>query len=199
MKTLISFGVLFSLVPTFALAAERVPAAAADSTEVAVGYTYLRANAPPGQCDCFSMNGGSVSIAQPFKAGSLESGTFAMVFDATLTHAANISASGYDLTLSTYTLGVRYRPLPTSRWSPFGQVLLGASHATGSLVEGDTPAARDASLKFASVVGAGIDRWVGDRWSVRVLEVDYVLTTYSNRTNDRQNNLRVTVGAAYHF
>jgi hypothetical protein len=26
-----------------------------------------------------------------------------------------------------------------------------------------------------------------------------VLTTYSNRTNDRQNNLRVTVGAAYHF
>jgi outer membrane immunogenic protein len=54
-------------------------------TEVAVGYTYIRSNAPPGECDCFSMNGGSIFIAQPVRSGS-----FALAFDATIAHASNI-------------------------------------------------------------------------------------------------------------
>lgn len=173
--------------------------AQAQSTEIAADYTYIRANAPPGECDCFSMNGGSLSVAQPFKAGSLPPGSLAFVLDATFAHASSISHADYSLTLSTYTVGVRYRPLPTAQWSPFGQVLLGASHASGSLVEGGTPAAGDGTLKFASVIGAGVDRWIGPQWSLRVLEIDYLLTTYSNRADDRQNSLRVSVGAAYHF
>jgi outer membrane immunogenic protein len=31
--------------------------------EVSQGYSYLRANAAPGQCGCFSMNGGSGAFA----------------------------------------------------------------------------------------------------------------------------------------
>jgi outer membrane immunogenic protein len=199
MKTLVSLGLLLSVLPALALAEDRASSAATQSTEVALGYTYIRANAPPDQCDCFSMNGGSVSIAQPFNVGSLQSGSVAIVFDATLAHASGISSGDYGLTLSTYTWGLRYRPLPQSAWSPFAQVLLGASHASGTLVKGDTPAAKDATFEFASVLGGGIDRWIGDHWSLRVLEVDYLLTTYSNRTDDRQNNLRVSIGAAYHF
>jgi outer membrane immunogenic protein len=164
------------------------------ATEVAVGYTYVRANAPPGECDCFSMNGGSMSVAQPFK-----SGTLAWVFDATLDHASGISAGNYDLTLSIYSVGLRYRPWADSNWSPFSQVLLGASHASGSLVQGNTPAAADGSLRFAATVGGGIDYWVNSRWSLRAFEADYLVTTYSNRTDDHQNNLRISVGAAYHF
>jgi outer membrane immunogenic protein len=163
-------------------------------TEIAGGYTYIRANAPPGQCDCFSMNGGSLSVAQP-----LSSPKFAVVFDATLAHGSGISAGRYDLTLSTFTVGIRYRPIPNSQWSPFSQILLGAAHATGSLVTGDTPAANDGSLKFAGTVGGGLDYWLNNRWSLRVLEADYLLTTYSNRTNNQQSNLRLSIGAAYHF
>jgi outer membrane immunogenic protein len=162
--------------------------------EVAGGYTYIRANAPPGQCDCFSMNGGSLSVAQP-----ISSPNFAFVFDATVAHGSGISAGGYNLTLSTFTAGARYRPMPFSQWSPYAQVLLGAAHATGSLVRGDTPAANDSSLKFASTVGGGVDYWLNNSWSLRVLEADYLLTTYSNRTNNHQNNLRLSIGAAYHF
>ncbi len=199
MKTPVSLGLLLSVLPALALAGDHTPGAAAQSTEIAVGYTYIRANAPPDQCDCFSMNGGSVSIAQPFKVGSLQGGSLAVVFDATLAHASGISSGDYGLTLSTYTLGLRYRPLPQSLWSPFAQVLLGAAHASGTLVEGNTPAAKDASLEFASVLGGGVDRWFGSHWSLRLLEVDYLLTTYSNRTDNRQNNLRVSIGGAYHF
>jgi outer membrane immunogenic protein len=170
------------------------PTGAPAAPEVALTYTYVRANAPPGECSCFSMNGASASFAKPFGSGN-----WAAVLDVTSTHASGISSGDYDLTLSVFTVGARYRPWLGSPWSPFGQVLLGASHASGTLVEGNTPAARDASLKFASNVGGGIDYWISDRWSIRVFEADYLLTTYSNRTNDHQNNLRVSVGAAFHF
>jgi outer membrane immunogenic protein len=185
---------LYALLAAPAIAEDQVPAAAPQLTEVALGYTYMRANAPPRECDCFSMNGGSISLAQPIKSGS-----FALAFDATIAHASSISTGRYDLTLETFTVGGRYRPLPNSKWSPFGQVLLGASHASGTLVEGATPAASDASLKFAAVVGAGIDVWLDTRWSLRALEVDYSPTTYSNRVNNHQNNLRLGVACAYHF
>jgi peptidoglycan-associated lipoprotein len=166
----------------------------AGATEFALDYTFVRSNAPPSECGCFPMNGATVSIAQP-----LGSHQYSAVFDATIEHASGISAGNYGLTLSVFTLGLRYRPWPESPWSPFGEVLLGASHASGSLVEGDTPAAQDGSLRFASNIGGGIDYWLSPQWSIRVLEADYLLTTYDNRTDNRQNNLRLSVGAAFHF
>ncbi len=163
-------------------------------TEIAAEYSYVHANAPPADCGCFSSNGGSVSIAQP-----LRSGRFAFAFDTTIVHGSNISSGKYGLTLSTFTAGVRYRPLPRARWNPFGEVLVGAAHASGSLVEGPTPAASDSALVFASTIGGGLDRRLTGHWSLRLIEADYLLTTYSNRTNDHQNNLRLSVGAAYRF
>lgn len=180
-------------VPTFAYATLELTDGPTAS-ELALDYTYLRPNAPPGVCGCFSMNGGSLSFAQPFSDGK-----WSAVFDAIGEHGSGISAGNFDLTLSVFTLGARYRPWPQSQWSPFGQVLLGVSHASGTLVEGNTPAAQDASLKFASNVGSGIDYWVNNRWSIRAFEADYLLTTYSNRTTDHQNSLRISVGAAFHF
>jgi peptidoglycan-associated lipoprotein len=185
-------GVLCAPAPC--LADESLKVDGPQRTELAGGYTYVRPNAPPGQCDCFSMNGASISIAQP-----VTSPNFALIFDATVVHGSGIGTGRYDLTLSTFTVGIRYRPLPYSRWSPYSQILLGAAHATGSLVEGDTPAAHDASLVFASTIGGGLDFWLNSRWSLRVFEADYLLTTYSNRVNDHQNSLRLSVGAAYHF
>jgi hypothetical protein len=61
-------------------------------------------------------------------------------------------------------------------------------------VEGDTPAASDPTLNFASVVGGGLDYRLGGRWSVRLIDADYLLTRSSNRVNDHQNNLRLGAG-----
>jgi outer membrane immunogenic protein len=168
------------------------------SPEIALQYTYVRSNAPPGDCDCFSLNGGSASIAKPFGSGHL-----AAVFDATVVHGTYTTkgspAESYELTLTAITAGARYRPLPRSKWSPFGQILIGVANASGSLVEGDTPAAKDSTLNFASQVGGGVDYRLSRRFSVRIAEADYFLTTSSNGVNDHQNNLRLSTGIAYRF
>jgi peptidoglycan-associated lipoprotein len=162
------------------------------STELALEYNFVRANAPPAECDCFSLNGGSISIEQPFRSGHL-----AGAFDAAVVHGSGISSGGYDLTLSSFTAGLRYRPVVHPHWNPFGQVLVGVAHAGGTLVQGNTPAASDSTLTFASIVGGGLDYRLHGRWSVRLIDADYLLTRSSNGVNDHQNNLRLGAGIAY--
>jgi hypothetical protein len=108
-------------------------------------------------------------------------------------------AGKYDLTLTAITAGVRYRPMLRSKWDPFGQILIGVANANGSLVEGNTPAAKNSTLNFASQVGGGLDYRLSPRFSLRIAEADYFLTTTSNGVNDHQNNLRVSSGFAYRF
>jgi len=187
---------LFFIAITSPLAVAQVSPANNDhgSAEVALEYSYVRSNAPPSQCDCFSLNGGGISIAQP-----LGSGHVAAVFDASVVHGGGVSSGNYDLTLSSFTAGVRFRPVLHPRWNPFGQILIGVANASGSLVEGNTPAANDSPLNLASVVGGGLDYRLRGRWSLRLIDADYYLTRSSNGVNDHQNNLRLGAGIVYRF
>jgi outer membrane immunogenic protein len=181
--------VFIAMAPSLAVA--QVSPANSDhrSPELALEYNYVRSNAPPAACDCFSLNGGSLSIAQPMGSGHL-----AAVFDAAVVHGSGISSSKYDLTLISITSGLRFRPFLRPRWSPFGQILIGVANASGTLVEGNTPAADDSTLNFASVVGGGLDYRLRGRWSLRLIDADYLLTRSSNQVNDHQNNLRLGAG-----
>lgn len=214
-STLILIATLGMAATSARLEAQAKPALESyPSPEIAFEYSYVHSNAPPGDCDCFSLNGGSLSLAQPFRSPH-----FAAVFDATVVHTSSFTVSGagstpvdstrikghatagpavtYDLTLVALTGGVRYRPTPGHKWSPFGQILIGVANASGSLVEGNTPAAKDSTLNFASQVGGGLDYRFSPRFSVRVVEADYFLTTSSNGVNDHQNNLRVSAGVVF--
>ncbi len=202
------------------------------SPEITLQYTWVRSNAPVAECDCFSLNGGSFTIAQPL-GHELGGGHLAAVFEATVVHgsidsvetgtsepvgsakaparlaerlAADLANSPkaasagptvtYDLTLSAFTAGVRYRPILRSKWNPFGQILIGVANANGSLVE-FAPAANDSTLNFASQVGGGLDYRLRSRLSLRVFEANYFLTRESNGVNDHQNNLALSAGITY--
>ena len=39
------------------------PASAKPRAELALDYTYLHSNAPPGSCGCFNLNGGNATFA----------------------------------------------------------------------------------------------------------------------------------------
>jgi outer membrane immunogenic protein len=224
LKTLI-FATLAVAAPITRMEAQAHPETQTHaSPEISLQYTWVRSNAPVAQCDCFSLNGGSFSLAQPLwqRVGG---GHLAAVFEATVVHgsvdapetsvpvgdafvqrvqwphaeATTTGSGSYDLTLTVITAGVRYRPLLHSRWNPFGQVLVGVANADGTLVEGNTPAANDATLNFASQVGGGLDYRLRGRLALRVFEANYLLTTTTNGVNDHQNNLSVSTGIVYRF
>jgi peptidoglycan-associated lipoprotein len=164
--------------------------------ELALDYSYLRSNAPPDGCGCFNLNGGSATFAWTLKP----EGAFALVGDITAAHAGSITSSGYGLTLSAYTVGARYQPrIGHSPWQPFGQVLVGLAHSSGSLVEGQSPATSNAGAAFAANLGGGLDLGVNRRFSFRLVEADYLVTTFDNGVNDHQNNLRLSAGVVLRF
>src|SRR3984957_3601339 len=95
--------------------------------EVALGYTYLRSNAPQGSCGCFNVSGGNATFAWP-----LASGKFALAGDVTIAHAGTVSSSGDNLTLSTFTAGGRYLPpMKRRKFQPLGQGLAGRAPPRG--------------------------------------------------------------------
>jgi outer membrane immunogenic protein len=163
--------------------------------ELALDYSYLRSNAPPGGCDCFNLNGGSATFAWHFKPRS-----FALVGDVSVTHTSGISSNSYSLTLSTFTAGGRYTPrFGRSPLKPFGQILVGIAHSSGSLVEGQNSTTSNAGAAFAANVGGGIDLRASHRISFRLVEADYLVTTFDNGLNGHQNNLRLSTGVVLHF
>jgi peptidoglycan-associated lipoprotein len=199
-RTKVIFALLLTIAVVSAAAQTPVPTAPAAEiprrVELAFDYTYLRSNAPPGGCGCFNMNGGSVTFAWPVKPGRL-----AIVADLTIDGSSEaISSKNFNLTLGTFTVGPRYL-LPVHHFplQPFGQVLAGVAHASGSLVDGKTPAYTDATATFAADIGGGADLRISPVLSIRLAEADYLVTTFNNGVNSHQNNTRLSSGIVFHF
>jgi peptidoglycan-associated lipoprotein len=164
-------------------------------SELAIDYSYVRSNAPPASCTCFNMNGVSATFAWPVRPGH-----FALAGDITIDHAGSISTSSDTLTLSTFTAGARYLPpIHNSHVQPFGQVLVGAVHSSGTLVEGANPGAANAGAAFAANIGGGLDLKANRRFAIRLIEADYLVTTVDNSSNNHQNNLRISAGVVVRF
>ena len=97
----------------------------------------------------------------------------------------------------TYMFGPRFTYHKSRKIAPFGQVLFGAAR-TGSGVF----ATSNSHTSFATALGAGVDWNVRDRFSIRPLQFDYLLTHFpeiTNGNNQTQNNLRVSTGIVFHF
>jgi outer membrane immunogenic protein len=160
--------------------------------ELALDYSYLRSNAPPGGCGCFSLNGGSATFAWPLHRRDLS-----FVGDVTAANANGIGMFSYGLTLTSFTAGARYSPrIGSPLFQPFGQVLIGVAHAGGSLTQTSTTSNSNA---FAANLGGGLDLRVSRRFSIRLIEADYLVTTFANTVNDHQNILRISTGVVAHF
>ena len=160
--------------------------------DAAIGYSYVHSNAPPGDCGCFSMSGGTGSVAYYFR------NSFGAVAEISGQTAANIGAGQQDLTLVSYLFGPRYRWHPGRKLVPFGEVLVGAAHASNSLAPGTDGNAGSANV-FAAALGGGVDFTLTRHISLRPGELDYYLTRFRNGSNDHQNNLRYSGGIIFRF
>jgi hypothetical protein len=174
---LLAFASLF----TVAASAQDVP-----KLDIFAGYSYFRVNPSTSGIGSFDLNGGSASVA--YNANHWLSG----VADFGGYHANHILGTGLDGTLSTYLFGPRVSYRHSDRFTPFGQVLFGVAHiGSGS----------SSNNAFATTVGGGVDVKVAQRFSLRPVQVDYVLTRFNELGSgaQSQNNLRVSTGVVFHF
>jgi outer membrane immunogenic protein len=160
--------------------------------EVGLDYNYVRANGPPGGCGCFSMNGGNAWIGLPLGHH------FSGVAEFSGEYAGNVNATGADLTLYSYLFGPRYTLGESSRFRPFGQMLIGGAHATGTF-QPSASGGSGSSNAFAMVAGGGLDVGVTRHFALRAIEADYYMTRFQNGANGHQNNLRISAGLILTF
>jgi peptidoglycan-associated lipoprotein len=191
MRILISILVLLLAVAALAVGSPAALAQDAPLAEAAATYSWIHTNAPPSGCGCFSMNGGNASFAYSLTR------TIAMVGEVGAVANGNVDSTGLNLTLSNYLVGGRYSLRRFQRLTPFGQVLAGAAHASGSFSPGQLNLG--SSTAFAMTAGGGLDLNLSRRFALRLLQTDYYLTLLPNRTNDHQNNFRFSTGIVVRF
>jgi outer membrane protein OmpA-like peptidoglycan-associated protein len=163
----------------------------ATSYDFAVGYNNIRANAPPGDCQCFDMNGGFVFGSYHLTDWLRVAGEF------TGGHSDKISPLGQGLTLTTFTGG----PQISHRFGPFrpyGEVLVGGAHGSDSYFPSKNSSSTSAST-FAYSAGGGVDLYLTPRFSVRAFDVQYLRTSFPNGINNEQNQLMVGAGLVIKF
>lgn len=161
--------------------------------DLALTYQWMRSNAQPGDCGCFNLNGGGISasvVLQP---------RWSVVLDGSAQTVAHVPDSKNSLTLAAVYLGPRYSiPQPWKRTpratQPYVQALLGGMHAGGAVA-----GAADGTMKFSTRVGGGLDQPLSKHTALRLVQVDYNLTTFENTVNERQNNLLVSTGFVFRW
>jgi len=178
---------LLSAALLFCTAAAR--AQGVSPVEVSLGYSYVHANAPPGQCRCFSMNGGSGAFA-----GYLGHG-FSAVADAGGYFQSNVVGSGRSFTLETFLFGPRYSYRHSRNWTPFAQFLAGGAHGSGTLY--GTATTSGSVTGFSLSTGGGLDWNAGRHMAVRLFQAEYLMTRLPNGVNNNQNDLRLTFGVVF--
>jgi opacity protein-like surface antigen len=155
--------------------------------ELGFDYTYLHANAPPAQCGCFSMNGGGGSLVINMPHG------VSLVADLQAAHASRINGTTQNISIFNYLFGPRYSFRSTSRFTPYGEALVGGSEELSNYAFIQTKNA------FAVSVGGGVSRGLTRHLAWNVVELDYIYSRLPNAVNDHQNDLRVSTGITFRF
>jgi outer membrane immunogenic protein len=165
--------------------------------EFSLAYSPTEANAPPGQCGCFFMNG--VSLEGNFRTYR----AFSTVVDVTATHTGQIHNTGQPFSLAMITAGPRlnYR-IGGDRFyyfKPFAQVLVGAAHGFDSAFPDKAGFIQSSASSIALLAGIGIDYKYRRHLSFRLIQADYGYTRLPNLAGNDQNLLRISSGITFHF
>jgi hypothetical protein len=89
---------------------------------------------------------------------------------------------------------------------PFGQVLLGGGHATGTLYTtslGNGAAPLGANNGFMLTAGGGVDWKMNHTIGIRLVQTEYLYSTFLNAAGspgkNHQNNVRISAGVVLSF
>jgi hypothetical protein len=214
--TMIRRSVLLGIVILVGLAAvaQEFPRA-----EVGVMYSYTRFSPSARYAPNLNLNGGGGSVTfnltsyLGIKAELMGSGASKATFtipkgDPIAPGGANVKVSG---NLFSYLFGPQIR-IPAGKARPYFHALFGGAHtsvfanaesACSGVCQPIAPAAGSAKPSqnaFGMAFGGGLDIPVGHVVGIRVAQVDYLMTRFSNRfATNNQNNFRYSAGIVFNF
>jgi hypothetical protein len=196
-------------VPLFALVAS---ATDIPTSEVFLGYNFVRFNPNSGYIPSFNANGGGGQFAYNINKW------FSGVVDLGAVTKGTLNGFDVDTTVINFVAGPRFTYHNHSRWVPFGQVLFGGAYSTASaqiaftgtpiLPPGLTPpSALSARINasntgFAMFAGGGLDIKVTKHMNVRPIGADYYLTRLPSLLTgviSNRNNFRYSAGVNFLF
>ena len=155
--------------------------------EIGANYNYFHANAPPGQCGCFGLNGGSGTVIVNLRPA------WSGVADIAVAFANNVDNTQQNITIVNYLFGPRYTWRSSSRFVPYGQILFGGAKEN---VNFEFTINRNS---FGLLGGGGVTTRLSRRFGLTIGDVSYVYTRIPNAKNNTQNNIRVATGITYRF
>jgi len=150
--------------------------------ELGANYSWLHANAPAGNCGCFSASSGSGDVVLNTPRA------ISAVAEFSGYHANNIAGSTQNVTILNYLFGGRYAVGTHSRLRLYGQALFGVSHQSSNY------AYVQSANAFAFSLGGGAHVPVGRHLGINVIQADWLHSTLPNTVNNRQNDLRLGTG-----
>ena len=187
------------------------------STEVFLGYSFVRLSSNGNIIPSRDANGGSGQFVYNFSKG------FGVAFDAGAVTNGAIQQASVDTTVAHLVVGPRYKFNQHSKFQPYVQALFGGAYTTASTeilavpvvnplvginplipLPGDPISARLVASRrsFAMLIGGGLDWKISKHMQVRPLAFDYFMTQpeslITGQTKDR-NNWRYSAGVNFTF
>lgn len=187
-RTATAFAAALFIATTCAARAQWAP------STVNLRYNEQISNGSAGSCGCFGLEGFAADAGWKFNAVSFgRHAGLGVAADLSVVHTGNEGDAPYGLTLSTLTAGPRFYLPGNRRLRSFAQVLVGFAHGSdsafpqGNILDGS-------ANSFALDIGGAADYDLHNRFSVRILQLDYLRTGLPNGNTNWQSNLRIGVG-----
>jgi len=168
---------LCTLAVAFAANAQETP-----EYEIFGGYSYIKVNEGGAGTSYDLQKGWSASISPNLNRW----------FGLTADFSGHYETVGGTATrIHLFTFGPRFSIRRSERFTPYFHVLAGGTRISTSF-----PTINASDTGFAGIGGGGFDVHVGDRFSVRMGQLDYVVTRFSGRY---QHDFRYSAGVVFRF
>jgi len=176
----LSLVLLFIATSCFVAFAQDAP-----KNEVFGGYSYFRVDTGAvGSGDHANLNGWNAAATHFFTSN------LGFTADFSGAYGSPSELGSLNTHVHNFMFGPTYAIMRDKKISPFAHALFGVSHLhVGSGFDYSDNA-------FAMAYGGGVDAKVNKHFSVRVAQVDYL---YTNFTEDNQNHFRYSGGVVFHF
>ena len=157
------------------------------SFDVAGGYNYVRVNST------IRVSGTNNSVNLNLNGWSAEASANVACWLAVVGQFDGVYGTEFNVHFHVYpyVFGPRFNYHNSTHFTPFAEALFGGAHLSAS--QGSFSVTQNA---FSSALGVGVDYKASDRFSIRLIEADDLITRFGSQT---QHNARIGAGIVFHF